>query len=162
MSTIQQAVVSICEENDITTRDDLYRWCDGLLLWTVEEIGWGRMYELVHDRAIEHWVHHKNPKSAVRTKLQSILIGYKRFTARTPTTPTPPTTTPLERARSEMDTSRAVHDVALEKYETAQKRVVGLREALRIAEVEAATQRQELGEARSHFYGALGDWQRLC
>ena len=156
MSTIQQAVVSICEENDITTRDDLYRWCDGLLLWTVEEIGWGRMYELVHDQAIEHWVNHKNPKSAVRSKLQSILTGYKRFTTRTPTT------TAVERARSEMDTIRAVHDVALEKYETAQKRVVGLRETLRIAEVEAATQRQELGEARAQFYGAWGDWQRLC
>ena len=160
MSTIQQAVVSICEENDITTRDDLYRWCDGLLLWTVEEIGWDRMYELVHDRAIEHWVHHKNPKSAVRTKLQSILTGYKRFTARTSTTT--PTTTLLERARSEIDSSRAVHDVALEKHKTAQQRVVGLREALRIAEVEESTQRQELGEARAQFYGACGDWQRLC
>jgi len=159
MPTIQQAVVSICEENKITSRHELYLWCDGLLLWEVEEIGWGRMYELVHDRAIEHWVHHKNPKSAVRSKLQSILTGYKRFTARTPTTP--PTSTPLEQARSEMDTRRAVHDVALEKYETAQKRMDGLREALRIAEVEAATQRQELGEARAQFYGAWGEWQRL-
>ena len=137
MFTIQKAVVLICDQNNLYTKDDLYRWCDGFLLWDVDEIGYARMYELVELQAPEHWKRLKNPQGGVRAKLQTILTGYKRFTSRTPTT------TPVRRAENLLHLA-AEHDSALESVNVAQKRVDGLREALRIAEVEAATKIQQL------------------
>lgn len=70
--SISQAVEFILSSENITTKDDLDKWC--------ENQGRQKLYNYVQSLAPSKWETIKEPKASVRACYEHLLIGYKVFT----------------------------------------------------------------------------------
>jgi hypothetical protein len=69
--SISQAVEIILSSDNITTKDDLDKWC--------EKQGRKKLYNRVKSMAPLKWNTIKEPKASVRACYEHLLIGYKLF-----------------------------------------------------------------------------------
>jgi hypothetical protein len=69
--SISQAVEFILSSENITTKDDLDKWC--------ENQGRQKLYNCVQIMAPSKWETIKEPKASVRACYEHLLIGYKVF-----------------------------------------------------------------------------------
>ena len=69
--SISQAVEFILSSENITTKDDLDKWC--------ENQGRKKLYNRVQGMAPSKWKTIKEPKASVRACYEHLLIGYKLF-----------------------------------------------------------------------------------
>ena len=69
--TITEALYFILETENLTSKDDLDRWCGG----TTRE----KLYKYIEYFAPSHWSRIKDPRAYVRGRYEHKLIGYKVF-----------------------------------------------------------------------------------
>jgi len=69
--TISEALNFILETENITTKDDLDKWCGNLKR--------EKLYKYVKQLSPTNWVRIKEPKACVRAYYENKLIGYKAF-----------------------------------------------------------------------------------
>jgi hypothetical protein len=74
--SISQAVEFILSSENITTKDDLDKWC--------ENQGRKKLYNCVQSLAPSKWQTIKEPKASVRACYEHLLIGYKVFNPKNP------------------------------------------------------------------------------
>ena len=74
--SISQAVEFILSSENITTKNDLDKWC--------ENQGRQKLYNCVQIMAPSKWETIKDPKASVRACYEHLLIGYKVFNPKKP------------------------------------------------------------------------------
>jgi hypothetical protein len=72
MTTIQNSLKFIFEEENIRSQDDLHRWCD-------DPIKLSKLYRYIAHLSPEHYARLQQPNSTIRAFMQPLLTGYRRF-----------------------------------------------------------------------------------
>lgn len=68
---IAQSLEFIFSNENINTRQDLYKWCNGN--------GLKKLYSYVERLSSEHWGKLIDPRAQTRHYLQKMLLGYKNY-----------------------------------------------------------------------------------